>query len=145
MNSENEPFWKLMQYTTSGGDGVITKWLKKSKNYDDFAKEELETVLDILIVLKNEKLWSMPEYRRMTNLEDIGEIRFKSRNKVQLRIFGIFLKEKLQYAMLIGAIEDNKKYDPQNTLDTALVRRGDVLNDGVELIEFNYKDDEDEY
>lgn len=112
MIGENEPFWKLMQYTSSGGNGVITRWLKKCRNYDDYAKDELETILDILTALKNEKLWSMPEYRWMTNLEDIGEVRFKKKNKVPLRIFGIHLKEKAQYVMLIGAVEDNKKYDP---------------------------------
>ncbi len=131
-----------MEYTSFSGNGVITKWLKKLKNFDTFAESEWLNRLDILPALSNDKLWSMPEYRRMTNLKDIGEIRFQSKNKVQFRVFGFFLKEKQQYVMLIGAIEDNKKYDPTNAFDTALTRREDVLNEDVIIIEYKYNEED---
>ena len=129
MSGENEPYWKVKQYPLSNGKGAITRWLEKCKQYDSFAELELETLLNTLPALKNEKLWSMPEYRWMTNMEDIGEWRFKSRNKVPLRIFGFFLPDKREHIMLLGAVEDNRKYDPKDALKTALSRRKEILEE----------------
>lgn len=143
MSGENQPYWTITQYPLFNGKGAISKWCGKCRQYDDFAELEFETLVQALSSLKNERLWSMPEYRWMTNLEDIGEIRFRNKNKVPLRVFGFFLPDKQEYVMLLGAVEDNKTYDPKDAFKTAMARRKEVLDGIVEPIPFSFEDEEE--
>lgn len=141
-NDENKPSWTFVEYASFSGEGVITKWLRKLKQYDDHAKLDMITTLDILSAVESEKSWAYPEYRKMTNnWADIGEIRFSNRNKVQLRIFGVFDTEARKFVMLAGAIEDNKKLTPFETRTTAIDRNKEVKNGTAVLVEFKYDDD----
>ncbi len=79
-------------------------------------------------------------------MEDIGEIRFENKQKKQLRVFGMFLEEKMQYVMLVGAVKEGKDdYDPNEAKNTALSRKDDVLKGYNAIIEFKNEEDENEY
>jgi hypothetical protein len=145
MNDENKPLWKLMEYELLSGEGAITKWFRKCKKIDGYAELEFETILGILLPLKRE-LWDLPEYRaKMVNMEGIGEIRFENKQKKQLRIFGMFLEEEMQYVMLIGAVKEGANdYDPNEAKGTAINRQDDVLKGYNAIIEFKNEEDENE-
>ena len=145
MIDEQKPLWTLMEYESTSGEGAITKWLRKCKKVDNFARLEFETNLGILLPLKKD-LWEMPEYRqKMVNMEDIGEIRFENKQRKQLRIFGFFLEEKMQYVMLVGAVkEGTNDYEPNDVKKTAISRRDDVIKSYTNIIEFKRDDDENE-
>lgn len=132
-----------MEYQLFSGEGAITKWLRKCKKVDGYAELEFEDILGILLSLKKE-LWVLPEYRaKMVNMEGIGEIRFENKQKKQLRIFGFFYEEKMQYVMLAGAVkEGNNDYDPNEVKATAISRRDDVLKEYNKVIEYG---EENEY
>lgn len=135
-----------MEYELSNGKGAITKWFRKCNKIDGYAESEFETILGILLSLKKE-LWSLPEYRaKMVNMEGIGEIRFQNKQKKQLRIFGMFLEEEMQYVMLIGAVkEGTDDYEPNDAKITARNRQDDVLKGYSGIIEFKDEEDENEY
>ena len=144
MIDENQPLWTLMEYQLFNGKGAITKWLRKCKKVDGYAELEFENILGILLPLKKE-LWDLPEYRaKMVNMEDIGEIRFENKQRKQLRVFGFFEEEKMQYVLLLGAVkEGTDDYEPNGAKATAMSRRDDVLKGYNAIIEYG-EDDEDE-
>lgn len=81
----------------------------------------------------------------MVNMDDIGEIRFENKQKKQLRIFGFFREEKMQYIMLIGAVKEGKNdYEPNDAKTTALSRRDDVLKAYNTVIEYGEEDENEE-
>lgn len=142
MNNENHPLWKIVEFRTANGEGVVSKWFRKCKKIDPFAEQEFLTILDNLSVLKKE-LWSMPEYRDMVNMEGIGEIRFQNKQKLQLRVFGMFLEDEQKYVMLGGAVkEGDNHYDPDSIKNTVISRRDDILQGFVDTKDFNYLEDE---
>ncbi len=124
---KNEQLWTFMEVTSSGGRGVITKWVNNKIEID--AKDEFH---DMLNYLRNStrELWTRPEYSPLDS--ELGEIRLKSGN-LQHRVFGFFISERKQYVMLIGSTKKGRE-----AIQTARERRTDVLRNINITKEYNY-------
>lgn len=141
MNVDDQSIWIFKEYVTDNGTAIVTKWykkLKRSGQIDKAAESRLITALDTLSATTNALLWDVPYYKKMTDLEGIGEIRFKNKQGLQLRIFGTFAKDEKVFALLIGAIEDQAAYEPTDARSTAADRRKDVFEFGQKLTKFEY-------
>lgn len=112
-----------MEFMTPGGRGVITQWVAKEIEME--AENEFHAILRHLENTPRD-LWVRPDYAPFD--PEIGEIRFKA-NRVEHRVFGFFLLEARQYAMLVGAQKKGKIYTPRDAIETARKRRKIVLAD----------------
>ncbi len=142
--SSDKPAWTFKEYVTDNGTSVISKWRRKAKKkglFDNAAESRLITAMDILGSLENTKLWDMPYYRKMVDMEGIGEIRTKNKQGVPIRLFGTFLDEEKTFVILIAATHDQDVYDPQDAKETAVDRQMDVLKFGQEIAKFKYNPD----
>lgn len=142
MSNEDRPLWKFKQYPLSD-KGVIDKWRKKCKEYDDYAENEFQTIVNTLSALKREH-WSKPEYKGMVNWPGIGELRFTNSGKTPLRVFGFHDEEGMEFIMLAGATKDNNKYDPSDIRDMCLGRKKDIELGRDTPIDFDFSDGEQE-
>ena len=112
-----------MCFLSDGGKDVIRDW------YDEQASE-VQAEFDVALSYLREQppaQWVRPSFGTLTGkCAGLGEIRFKA-NKVQYRPIGFFGPERMQFTLLLCAIEKGGKFIPKNTCDTAQKRKAIVL------------------
>ena len=107
----------------------MTEWVE---GLTSEAEDDFHGLLRNLAVTTR-RLWVRPVYGVLG--PDIGEIRFKA-NNLQHRVFGCFLVEAGQYALLVGATKKGRGYNPRDAIDTARRRRKLIENDRSQLREY---------
>ncbi|MDX6498892.1 MAG: Phage derived protein Gp49-like [Blastocatellia bacterium] len=125
----SQPIWTFFEFQTVGGRGVITEW---AEGLTAEAEDDFYGLLRNLAVTTR-RLWVRPVYGVFG--PDIGEIRFKA-NNLQHRVFGCFLAEAGQYALLVGATKKGRNYSPRDAIDTARRRQKLIQNDRSQLREY---------
>ena len=112
-----------MCFLSDGGRDVIRDW------YDE-QTSEVQAEFDVALSYLREQppaQWVRPSFGTLTGeCAGLGEIRFKA-NKVQHRPIGFFGPERMQFTLLLCAIEKGRKFIPKNTCDTAQKRKTIVL------------------
>lgn len=78
--------------------------------------------------------WQMPDYKVLSGMGGIGELRWESEDK-EHRLIGFFSGE-IWYA-LIGCNHKQKRYTPTECLETAKTRKKDIEFQRVETVEYD--------
>lgn len=115
--------WTFRCYCASDGKrDVIQDW------YDSQSPEtqaEFDNTLDFLRPRGRDE-WKRPQFDVLHGeCAGLGEIRFKA-NRVEHRIVGYFGPDRMKFAMLVAAIEKDKKFIPKSTCRTAQRRKTEV-------------------
>jgi hypothetical protein len=73
--------------------------------------------------------WRRPEFDLLSGkMRVLGEIRLKVDK--QYRILGFFGPNPSEFTLLVGSSKKGRNYDPREALETALIRRSEVLANG---------------
>lgn len=121
--------WKLFEYTSPNGRRAIADWRKglpigPPRAYlDTFLRD----------IAKQDE-WESPAFEALSGeLRGLWELRWKC-GKLPHRIFGYVLADH-QFVMLIGCTH-RESYDPQNALETALIRWRQIQNNEASYDEY---------
>ena len=110
--------WRFKCYVSPSGRNKIQDW------YDDLLIPEQADADEFLSNMQKKREWKMPDWKRLSG--GIGELRWRSEGK-QHRLIG-FLQDNT-FVALIGCTHKQKRYKPDNAMNTA-ARRRSLLNTG---------------
>lgn len=111
-----------MDYVSEAGTNQVKRWSKKTLT--DQERSDMETLLS---VLAKQKQWQMPDFKTLSNMQGLGEIRWRSPQRTPLRLIGM-RGEGAQYILLIGCSHKGTVYTPADALETALKRKRSLAN-----------------
>jgi hypothetical protein len=121
--------WRLYQYVSANGRRAIADWRKALPV--GAPRAYLDTFLRDM-AKKDE--WDPPDFEPLHGEQrGLTELRWKC-GKLPHRIIGYVLAEHC-YLMLIGCTH-RESYDPQNALETALLRRKQIQNNEASYDEY---------
>jgi hypothetical protein len=113
--------WKFKEFVSSGGRPQILEWREEMS----FAVRAIfDDRIDTLAKLPRAD-WQFPEFSLLRGKEGrqgLSEIRWFAEDK-QWRVIGFFGPGKMEYTMLISCTHKQKRYNPDNCLETAIKRK----------------------
>ena len=122
------PAWTFWDYVDAQGRNQIRDWL------DSFRNKKTRTQIRSKLVSLFEQANAVgtltyPRYEKLLGLHsDLIAIRWP-RNKIAYRVFACYGNEaRKEVWLLAGGTEQNNNYRPPGILETALVRRADILS-----------------
>lgn len=114
--------WVFKCYTNESGVDLIDEWLARQSS--KVRAKYLERVSGLLD--QPQHLWNGTRSKQLHGYEKLIELRFKASDK-QYRPIGWFGPEKMQFTVLIGAVEKGGSFVPKDAPEQAVNRRANVL------------------
>lgn len=116
--------WTLRCYHGNTGQDEIDVWLS------GLQKAARAKFLARMAGLRDQPQhnWNGTRTKQLNGYDGLLEVRFKA-NNVQHRPIGFFGPDKMEFTLLVGAIEKNNQFIPKSAPDTAIARKKKVLAD----------------
>ena len=115
-------------YVSPAGRNKIADW------YNGLTKQEQADADEFIKNARKLRSWELPLYRKLTNGEGLGELRWTSEKKRQ-RLIGFF-EDETWYAV-IGCIHKQDIYTPPDCLETAKTRKKQIERREVQAVEYD--------
>jgi Phage derived protein Gp49-like (DUF891) len=114
--------WIIRCYLDDRGNDVIDAWLSGKP------QKVLAKFLDRMGGLRDQPQhrWNGTRTKQLTGYEGLVEVRFKAA-KVQYRPIGFFGPGRMEFTLLVGAIEKGGEFIPKNAPDVAQERKAIVI------------------
>jgi hypothetical protein len=117
--------WKFWDYVSAVGNNMIEEWLQKEVSED--GRLTFDKLLKNIRNTENHRNWiglRPKPFKRKSGM--IWELGFFADGR-QYRILGDFCGEK-EAVFLIGCYHKQKRYYPEDTIDQAFKRKGELKN-----------------
>ena len=132
-----------MDYVASDGSPNYV-----AKDYKKLLSVREQVATDALLeILSKKQEWkgNNKEFEILSgkNYQGIGEVKLPGDQKIPIRLFGFFDKEKKHFVILIVCRHKDNRYNPANCMDTAVNRRKALAN-GIGTTTEHFNDDDEE-
>lgn len=119
--------WTVNCYVSLSGRDVIGGW---HDGLTPTAQAEFRVRLEYLTQHPRQN-WIRPHFDLLKReCHGLGEIRFKA-DRTQHRVLGFFGPNRMEFTLVIGAVEKDRKFEPKRACETGLRRKKEVLDDGT--------------